>query len=79
MLYWWRGVTAIGCASCSSSCLPSIALQVTDVGGGALLVLAASADGSVSRLRMQVPTQPGAQPEEIQVRACLVHQGFISC
>lgn len=53
--------------------------QVADMGGGALLLLAASADGSVSRLRMQVPTQPGAQPEEIQVcgRGGAVQEGHL--
>lgn len=40
---------------------------MADLGGGALLLLAASGDGSVARLRMTVPTQPGSQPEEIQV------------
>lgn len=44
-------------------------VQVADLGGGALLLLAASCDGSVARLRMTVPTQPGSQPEEIQVGA----------
>lgn len=42
-------------------------MQVADCGNGAVLVLAASGDGSVSRLRMQVPTQPGSQPTAIQV------------
>ncbi|KAI3428409.1 hypothetical protein D9Q98_007236 [Chlorella vulgaris] len=44
------------------------ALEVADCGNGAVLVLAASGDGSVSRLRMQVPTQPGSQPTAIQLR-----------
>jgi hypothetical protein len=38
------------------------------MGGGAMLLLAASSDGSVARLRMQVPTQPGSRPEDIQLR-----------
>ena len=42
--------------------------QVADLGGGAMLLLAASSDGSVARLRMQVPTQPGSRPEDIQLR-----------
>ncbi|KAL4420300.1 hypothetical protein ABPG77_001390 [Micractinium sp. CCAP 211/92] len=44
------------------------AVEVADLGGGALALLAASSDGAVSRLRMQVPTQPGARPEDIQLR-----------
>ncbi|KAL4428539.1 hypothetical protein ABPG75_002628 [Micractinium tetrahymenae] len=44
------------------------AVEVADLGGGALALLAASSDGTVSRLRMQVPTQPGARPEDIQLR-----------
>jgi hypothetical protein len=38
------------------------------MGGGAMLLLAASSDGSVARLRMEVPTQPGSRPEDIQLR-----------
>lgn len=48
---------------------PLPADQVADLGGGALQLLVASADGSVARLRMTVPTQPGSQPEEIQAGA----------
>ncbi|PRW44562.1 nuclear pore complex NUP43 [Chlorella sorokiniana] len=44
------------------------AVEVADLGSGALLLLAASGDGIVGRLRMTVPTQPGSQPEEIQLR-----------
>ena len=59
-------------AHASSPCrlLPRLPTdQVADLGGGALQLLAASADGSVARLRMTVPTQPGSQPEEIQAGA----------
>jgi hypothetical protein len=42
-------------------------VQVADVGGGAVLLLTGSGSGGVCRLRMQVPTQPGSEPAEIQV------------
>ena len=41
--------------------------QVAETGGGTLVLLAAAADGSVCRLRLQVPTQPGTLPEQVQV------------
>ena len=57
-------VTAVCC------CCPPWRAQVADVGSGsgALMLLTASTDGSVSRLRLQVPTQPGSQPEAVQLR-----------
>lgn len=42
-------------------------MQVADMGGGAVLLLTGSAGGGVCRLRMQMPTQPGSEPAEIQV------------
>eukprot|EP00887_Chlorella_sp_A99_P008210 scaffold12.g8210.t1 len=45
------------------------AVAAADLGGGRVLLLAAGADGSLGRLRMQVPTAPGSQPEQIQLQS----------
>ena len=51
---------------------PITSLAGGDLGAGRVLLLAGAADGSLSRLRLQVPTAPGSHPEQIQVgsRAC---------
>lgn len=44
------------------------ALACAEVVGSAVTVVIALADGSLSRLRMQVPTIPGSHPESVQLR-----------
>ena len=42
--------------------------QVVDFRGGEVVIYTGSADGVVCRLRLQVPTSPGADPAQVQAR-----------
>ena len=52
----------------SETHLPFDIMQVGDMGSGDLLVLAGTSTGNVSRLRLQAPLAPGADPSEVQVQ-----------
>ncbi len=39
-----------------------------DLGGGVIAVLAGCSTGAISRLRMAMPTAPGADPASIQLK-----------
>ena len=56
------------------ACMPLTwchAKQVGDMGSGDLMVLAGTSTGNVSRLRLQAPLAPGADPSEVQVEVLL--------
>ena len=42
--------------------------QVVDFRGGEVVIYTGSAEGVVCRLRLQVPSSPGAEPAQVQVR-----------
>ena len=46
-------------------------MQVGDMGSGDLVLLAGTSTGNLSRLRLQAPLAPGADPSEVQVRLLL--------
>ena len=48
------------------------AMQVGDMGSGDLVVLAGTSTGNVSRLRLQAPLAPGADPSGVQVYILLM-------
>ena len=50
--------------------------QVADLGGGELAVVLGSSAGSLSRLRLTSPLEPGADPSEIQVRLSRSHHAL---
>ncbi|CAK0736740.1 hypothetical protein CVIRNUC_000795 [Coccomyxa viridis] len=51
----WQAIGSIGC------------LKVGDMGSGDLVVLAGTSTGNVSRLRLQAPLAPGADPSGVQL------------
>ncbi len=63
MLQARRGVAA----SCLTFLFILSPIQASSLGGGEVVLVAAGADGGISRLRMHVPLIPGSQPDAIQV------------
>jgi hypothetical protein len=44
------------------------AIEAAEVGSGSVYLIAASAEGHLTRLRLQVPTAPGSAPEAVQLQ-----------
>ena len=42
-------------------------VQVVDFGGGEVVIYTGTASGALCRLRLNIPSAPGAQPDQIQV------------
>jgi hypothetical protein len=56
-----------------------LARQVGDLGGGELTIVAGSANGHLSRLRLACPLAPGSDPSEVQVIHCYHIRGLFYC